>query len=219
MPLFGKPSTKGGKRAKLQRKIDQAKEALEDQKVAEQAEHELRSVVEKQQGALRRLRDDVPELKKQLQLAKKVNDEAKKEAEKVARRAVKAISKDPTAKIQKALETQYLAGQEMEKAMLTKEGNGKHISDQSQPHPPPYPEGQIATAFTAALYPSLHTEEETYTEKAEPQNAGPPTAVDNTRAALDRLGATIQEVQSDLQRRIDQIRNPTTPKGPANTTT
>ena len=121
-------------------------------------------------------------------------------------------------KIQKALETQYLVGQEMEKTRLAKE-TGEHISGQSQP--PPYPEGQIATAFTAALYPSLHTEEETHTEKAETPNEGPPTAVDNTRAALDRLGATTQEVQSDLQRRIDQLRNPTvstTPKGPVTST-
>ena len=96
MPLFHKASKERGREDKLQKNIEQAKEALKDRQTVEQTVRELHSVVEQRQRKLKHLRKGVPELEKQLQPAKKINKEAQKEAKAIAKAAVKAIQKDPT---------------------------------------------------------------------------------------------------------------------------
>ena len=53
------------------------------------------------------MKKSVPELKKQLRLTKKIHKDAKKEAKTVSKTALRAIDKDPTMKVQRALESQY----------------------------------------------------------------------------------------------------------------
>ena len=64
-------------------------------------------MVEQRQSRLKHLEKGVPELKKQLRQTKKIHKDAQKEAKAVSKIAVRAIEKDPTMKVQRALELQY----------------------------------------------------------------------------------------------------------------
>ena len=200
MPFFSKASKKSDK---LHKKIKQARQALHDQQSAELAEKELRSVVEQQQEELKRLKQDVPELEKQLKVAQKINRGAQKEAKAIARTTLRAIKKDPVMKIQRALESQHRAGEMMERTKTSEDSQKTQPATNPQ-LPPPYAEGRIAASFTAAMYPALHTTEpEKHSEEPSGQNDAPPNSsnhLEDAMASLRRMDGRLREARELLNR-------------------